>query len=409
MYDSLRLPQFPLETDRIDEFRKNLQAIPKILEQAKVNLTEAAVDLAIIAIWIKKNESAILKDVALRLAEHHPDLVPDTERAQAAVMDYIQWLEENINSMTEPAGIGKKNYDWWLKNVHLFPYTWEDCLVIVQREYDKAIANLKLEEHRNRSLPPLEPVKTEEAFNRLWKQSEEFLLQFIRDEDILTVPDYLEPIGPHPFESWAANPGRQGSILDFFEQIGDRDPMTEIIHNTLGHNFDRLQLQRDSRPIRGVRRRYGVNIRSEALAFGLEEMLMHTGLFDNRRRGREIVYIAVAFRAARALADLKMHSNETSVKDAYESILELTPYGWAIEDGELWLEMETIYRTPGHHMGFIVGKAQLEKLIADCAKQQGWKFNLQNFLDEFLTSGTIPIALTRWEMTGSDDEIKMLW
>jgi hypothetical protein len=409
MYESLRLPQFPLDTDSIDEFRVDLQIIPKILKQAKENLTEPAADLAIIGIWIKKNESAILNDIRDRLVDHHPDLVSDAERAQAAVLDYIQWLEENIDSMTVPAGIGKENYNWWLKNVHLFPYTWEECQVIILREYERAIANLKLEEHRNRNLPPLERVKTEPEFNRLWEQSEEYLLRFIREEGIFTVPDYLEPIGPHPFETWAANPGRQGSLLDFFEQIGDREPMTEIIHNTLGHNFDRLLRQLDDRPIRGSRRRYGTNIRSEALAFGLEEMLMHTGLFDNRRRGREIVYIAVAFRAARALADLKMHSNDVSVNEALQSILELTPYGWAIEDGELWLEMETIYRTPGHHMGFIVGKAQLEKLITDRARQQGWKFNLQNFWDEFLTSGMIPIALTRWEMTGSNDEIKKLW
>ena len=58
-------------------------------------------------------------------------------------------------------------------------------------------------------------------------------------------------------------------------------------------------------------------------------------------------------------------------------------YGWAIGGAKLWLEMETVYRTPGHHVGFIVGKAQLEKLIADRAYQQGSKFRLQNFMDEY--------------------------
>jgi len=409
MYESLHIPKLPLPDDGIVKFRTQLKTIPVMLKQAKENLTEVAGDLAILAMYGKEQESAILRDVATRLAKHHPDLVADAERARVAVDDFRSWLEENKNTMSGPAGIGKENYNWWLKNVHLFPYTWDECMAIVQHEYNRAISTLKLEENRNRKLPLLEPVKTEAAFNRQWKEAEDCLLKFIRDEEIFTAPDYLTPIGPQPFETWASNPGRQGSLLDFFEQLGDRDPMTEIIHNTTGHNFDGLRLQRDDRPIRGKRRRFGTNIRSEAVAYGLEEMLMHAGLFDNRRRSREVVYIAIGFRAARALVDLKINSNELTVTDALQQVVDSTPYGWAIMDGELWLEMETILRSPGHHMGFIVGKSQLEKLLADRAMQLGDKFNLHQFMDEFLAAGVIPMSLIRWEMTGYDDEIKKLW
>ncbi len=409
MYESLRIPKIPLPAEGISDFRMKLQAIPEMLKQARSNLTEAAEDLAILAIHVKKQESAILGDVATRLAEHHPDLVPYAERARAAVDDFREWLEKNKGKMTTLAGIGKENYNWWLKNVHLFPHTWEECLTIVKHEYNRAISTLKLEENRNRKLPTLEPVKTEEEFNRQWKEREDFLLKFVREEEIFTVPDYLVPIGPQPFATWAFNPGRQGTVLDFFEQCADRDPMTEIIHNTTGHNFDGLRRRHDNRPIRGVRRRYGTNIRGEALAFGLEEMLMYAGLYDQLRRSREVVHIAVAFRTARGLVDLKLHSNEFSVMEALQHVVDRTPYGWAIMDGELWLEMDTILRTPGHHMGFIAGKAQMEKLLADRAMQLGDKFNLRQFMDEFLAAGVIPMALTRWEMTGLDDEINKLW
>jgi hypothetical protein len=30
-------------------------------------------------------------------------------------------------------------------------------------------------------------------------------------------------------------------------------------------------------------------------------------------------------------------------------------------------------------------------------------------MDEFLAAGQIPISLTRWEMTGLEDETKKLW
>ena len=42
-----------------------------------------------------------------------------------------------------------------MKHVHLFPYNWEQCNAVVQHEYSRIITFLKLEEHRNRGLPPL--------------------------------------------------------------------------------------------------------------------------------------------------------------------------------------------------------------------------------------------------------------
>lgn len=59
-------------------------------------------------------------------------------------------------------------------------------------------------------------------------------------------------------------------------------------------------------------------------------------------------------------------------------------------------------------MIMVVGKVQFMKLFRDRAKQLGDDFNLKEFIDEFFASGKIPMALTRWEMTGYD-EIKKLW
>ena len=70
--------------------------------------------------------------------------------------------------------------------------------------------------------------------------------------------------------------------------------------------------------------------------------------------------------------------------------------------------MRTTLRIPGWHMGMVLGKIQIMKLFRDRAKQLGDEFKLNQFLDEFLATGFIPISLVRWEMTGLDDEIKEL-
>ena len=152
----------PLADDKVDEFRKTLQAIPKIYKQAEGNLTEAAGDLANIAIHYIDREASRYERLASSLAEHHPDLVPYCEQAQNAVRNYGKWLEANKSRMTDPAGIGIENYNWYMKNVHLFPYTWEECQLIVEHEYSRIITFLKLEEQRNRNLPPLVVADTAE-------------------------------------------------------------------------------------------------------------------------------------------------------------------------------------------------------------------------------------------------------
>lgn len=66
-----------------------------------------------------------------------------------------RWVEARLHEMVAPGGVGEENYNWWMKNVHLFPYTWQECHAVVQHEYSRIITFLKLEEHRNRHLPPL--------------------------------------------------------------------------------------------------------------------------------------------------------------------------------------------------------------------------------------------------------------
>jgi hypothetical protein len=368
--------------------------------------------MATLAMRVMKDESKSYHDLEILLSEQHPDLVQAAIQAKVAVEDFHDWLKENKSKMTKPVGVGKENYDWWLKNVWLFPYTWEECWVIAKREYERTVSTLKLEEHRNRKLPRLEKVSNEAEFNRRWKETEDLVLDFVRKEEIFTVPDYLGPIGPQPFPSWAENPGRKDPAgANVFDEAADRDPITEIIHNTIGHNFESLRNQRYSHPIRSLRRLFGVNrIRSEGVSFALEEMMIHMGLFDNRRRGREVVDILAAYRAVRSMSGLKMHSNEFNYDESCQFDADNCPYGWAKKDSfTMWAHRQSTPRLPGNEMCYTMGKAQFEKLLADRAMQLGDKFNLREFFDEFFEAGTIPFALIRWEMTGLDDEIKELW
>jgi hypothetical protein len=395
------IPEPPLAKEDLTELHDKLITIPKFLKQAQGNLVEGSGELAVLAIQSLKFADATLMDLEPKLAEHHPSLSSDAKEAQVAVKQYRDWLQQNKEKMKSPSGVGIENYNWWLKNVWLFPYTWEECRGILEREYGRSIAHLKLTENRNRSL----------RYALRYLEAEEELLEFLHEENFFTVPDFLKGTGPDVVAPAWNGPERQSGIREFFESCSDRDPMQQIIHNFAGHYYDMLLLDRDDRPIRGARRLYNIdNVRAEGPATGLEEALMVAGLYENRPRGKEIVTISSAYRAIRGLADLRMHSNEFSFSEAVDFDVKMCPYGWAIKDGyTIWAHKSNTPLVPGFEMSYTMGKVQLDKLIADRAYQLGGEFDLRQFMDELRSYGMVPFALIRWEMTGLDDEIKKLW
>lgn len=88
--------------------------------------------------------------------------------------------------------------------------------------------------------------------------------------------------------------------------------------------------------IRSVPQLYNIfDHRSEGLATGVEEMFMHLGLLDdNSPRARELVWIMLAQRAARATSGLMLHGNEFVMEEAVEFAGKWTPRGW-LPDGDL--------------------------------------------------------------------------
>ncbi len=209
-------------------------------------------------------------------------------------------------------------------------------------------------------------MQTAEEHARRQRATLEFAMRFLRESEIATIPEYLGASGylsRGPLQPAAVWPRPE---TDFFDQTGDREPLPEQVHEFIGHYFDGEQQRRDQRVIRGARRLFAMGmIRSEGWAFGLEELLMHSGYLDQRSpRGREIVYMQTAFRSCRAIADQNMHANEFTLREAIDYCYACAPNGWLLPDGyHVWYEMATNLRFPGWHSGMVVGKAQFIKLF----------------------------------------------
>jgi len=110
-----------------------------------------------------------------------------------------------------------------------------------------------------------------------------------------------------------------------------------------------------------------------------------------------------------SIPDLLYHSNQIDFDGMRELCAEIMPYKWShMDEPMVWFEMESNARYPAFHTGCVMGKSYFMKIFRDVAMQKQEKFVLREFIDEFLSAGMIPMALTRWEMTGQDDELKKL-
>ncbi len=407
----------PLSEASKENLMNRLKTVPKILEQAKINLTDVSKTLADITIRQLKRSDGVnqgeprrnvppegvigwYRDLIERLSEHHPVALPVATQALSSTKDFGDWLEANRDRMKAPVSIGLDNYNWYLKNVRLMPYTVEDVLKIAEVELYRTLTFLRIEQHRNRHLPELEPASTAEEHERRVREAEKLIRSFIEKHDLLTIPDYMPP----KFDTDAFWIVRPEGKRHFWEEITYRDPLNNHIHASIpGHRFDNLIQRRNTHPIRG---RYSDGGRAEGWTFYLEEMFLQAGLLDDRPRTRELFYIAQLKRVLRVPAEVRMQTGEFTLEQAIQFLKDEVPF---MDKNLARYDLQIYLRQPAYGMTYLAGKVQFEKLLSDRARQLGKDFDLGKFHDEFLAAGSIPITLIRWEMTGLDDDIKKIW
>jgi hypothetical protein len=148
--------------------------------------------------------------------------------------------------------------------------------------------------------------------------------------------------------------------------------------------------------------------RSEGFATAMEEIAMQEGVYDDEPHGRELVWVMLANRAARGLASLRVQNNEMTLDEAGKFHASWTPRGWSDAKSKLVGFEQLLYlRQPGYGPSYIVGKSQLDKMIARASHQaemlgdnrversslRGNPFNLQQTFAAIWASGIVPPSI----------------
>ncbi len=395
----------PLSPERAGELAARLQSIPPLLQAARANLAGAnARDLWVGGVRAFEEQSEALETLRARVGGSHEGLSAAIVAARRATDEFAGWLQAEAPKRTGASGIGRDQYTWYLRNVLLVPLSWEEEVTITKRELARAHASLRLEENRNRGLPPLDVAGTPEAYAALQERAIARYLKWVADQRILTMEPWMEQAlreRTAPFSPAASR--------NFFSQATHRDPIPLWTH--LYHWWDnmRIRVSPHPNPIRRGALLYNVWMsRAEGMATAMEEWMMHAGLYDSSPRSREIVWIMLMNRAARAVGNLFAHDNQLTMEQAGDIHVNWTPRGWMRRDPLLGFEQHLYLRQPGYGASYITGGRLMEEVIAERARQLGDQFTIQRVMDEINAAGMIPASLIYWEVTGDDRMIREL-
>jgi hypothetical protein len=198
--------RFPLDAEAQKDLTAKIGMIPAFLAEAKENLKESnARDLWVYGAEELRGQSRTLASleagtlIVHTLAEHQhaglggasPELRAAISNARKATDEFVAWLEKLAPIKTGPSGVGKENYTWYQQNVHFIPYSWDEEVLLLRRELERAQSSLRLEEHKNRNLPPIEAAADATAFDRMAHDRLDKFVDFLVKQEIIPDKAYI--------------------------------------------------------------------------------------------------------------------------------------------------------------------------------------------------------------------------
>jgi hypothetical protein len=424
------LPPDP-DDARIEHVVALLEHAPQVLRDGRDNLADSAVaefgqlaveELAGIEAQLETAMAALAARAGAGLGGR---LRAAATAAGAALGGFREWVRAAVPDWAPMQPIGRDAYQWFLTDVAVLPLTPEEILASGRAELDRAIVLELLERNRNRFLdrPAPTPRRDPAAQSAAEGAAEVAVRQFYAERGILgqpdtlhhyrnaPLPDYLAPLswlgvtddltGPERVdEDGVSYVPALGGELPYFYAANAEDPRAGIVHE--GAHYQQLALSwRHPRP---VRRHYYDSAVNEGIAFYNEELMLASGLFDDAPRTREIMYNFMRLRALRVEVDVRLAIGELDIESAGEYLERVVPM-----DAETAREEAAFFAAfPGQALTYQVGKTQILRLLADCARAAGDDFDLQAFHDRLWREGNVPLSLQRWELLADDGDLRRI-
>lgn len=423
--------------ERLVSVLSRLRAVPGLFASAKKNLKSAPQLLIDLAIENLESGSSFYQDVSADFVRQFPDRSNEIARAamnaRESMTDFEDFLRKLPVSSDSTLGIGKTLYDYKLRHEYFLPFGSDSLLKLGEMLFAEAdMAYNEYQEHIDtRFQRGLDSVYIPEKFSRQdvlnyydWEVDQ--IRTFLEMNDIVTVPDDIADVTcvqtPVFLRSMVAGIAYQspgafdtlGSGIFYVRPIPDSLDKSQLdaryryihrrgfrgsaVHEAYpGHH---LQMEIAKRAPDRVRRWQNNTLLIEGWALYCEQMMYEEGLFGDEDPAQWLAILGgIRFRAARIIADVKLHTRQFTYDSAVAWMIESLDAKSDTEKDYLRKEVRNIAVYPTIRMCYLTGKREIMSLREAMEARDGESFSLRTFHDNLLANGSIPPTLL-WEVLG---------
>ncbi len=415
---------------RIDEVpklfataHKNLKSVPQVyIESAQEGLKSG-----------REFYLAVGKQLTDSFPARAGDIASAMKRAIDAMDNFSVFLSKMTPGSDNSFAIGKANYDYLLAHQYFLPYNSDSLLEIgelllkqAQADYTEYQEYVEANKQNGQDSVYIPKNFTRADLLEYYNWEVDQVKTFLEMNDILTIPDDIakcivvetpvflrsmiggiayQPAGPF-------DDNQQGMFyvrpvpdsLDRvqlearYRYVHRRGFRGSVVHEAFpGHH---LQMQLAGHNIDPVRKWQMNNQIIEGWALYCEEMMYHAGLYGDEDPAQWLgVLGGIRFRAARIIADVKLHTGQFTYDQCVAWMCKTLESKSVSDSNYIRTEVRRYTHEPTQPMCYLTGKREIGRLFDAYAEKEGVNFSEKDFYDALLAEGSIPPSLF-WRIWG---------
>ena len=422
-------------SERLMSILGRMKQVPGLFATARKNIKKPPPVWIALAKESLESASEFYRQVASELMNRFPERADDILRisttAREAMNDFAAYLEELEPGPPTAFAIGKDNFDYMLSNAYFLPYDADSLLRIGEALLEKARRAYNEYEHyveeqrqngRDSVFVPASFTRQDILDYYAWEVNQvKWYLQHrgiveipedIAPVKIVETPPFLQTMIPGiayqpagPFDSVQVGlfyvrpiPKEldRRQLESRYRYVHRRGFKGSVVHEAYpGHH---LQMQIAGRHPSPIRKWQDNPMMVEGWALYCEEMMYHAGLYGEEDPAMWLAILGgIRFRAARIVADVKLHTGRFTVEECIDWMNEVLQSESESEREYIARSVRKYTLTPTRWMSYLMGKREIERL-RDAALASG-RYAESDFYDALLAEGSIPPALM-WEALG---------
>ena len=399
------------------QLESRLSAIPGVVQQARMNLTDPMGLHCEIASRRIKDFLPFLDAMSTSGSGSSPGAADQSiDRAQRALTGFAAFLDSLAPTADKDFALGREDFVRLLEARHLIHESPEDLIAYAER----TLADARTQKEGHAGLLRSVTVDTSgvrdltaESIRRYFEAEAESARVFVDGNGLVAlpagsslevvetplflrslVPGYAyEPPGPFDPDQkglfYVPLPDEMdyGEKLRYQSHMEDRSFSGAVVHEAYpGHH---VQIVAANSHPSFIRRLQDDVFAVEGWAFYCETLMADHGYGGSESTVRALD--GVIYRAARVIVDIRLQLGDFSLDDAVDFMVNETGAPRAFVEKEV----RRYAVEPGQAMSYLIGKREIESLRDNTRRTMGDSFTLRDFHDSVLSCGSLPLYLLR--------------